>query len=720
MLNAGALCLQIDKNTRLQSCNKNSDNSIGTGKFIMAVKKKTNSKKKSTRKKNYTNNKSTDTELKKSSPEKTAVNTKTKKTAKKKTKTIVNKNSAQHKAVDLDPFLLTFPPSPNKTENWIDQAFRKRRAHKSLSLEDNGKEVFVAGWALRWRDQGGCVFIDLRDRTEIIQLMFDKSVIKEQFATAEHIRSEYVLVVGGKIRKRSKENINPKLFNGKIELLVEKFSIMSKAATPPISVDEYQEAGEDIRLKYRYLDLRRAEMRDALVKRSQMNMAIRKFLEKEGFIEIETPVLNKSTPEGARDFLVPSRMNPGQFFALPQSPQLFKQILMMGGMEKYFQIVKCFRDEDLRADRQPEFTQLDLELSFVNEDLVMETMERLWSFVINEVFDVQWQTPLPRLKYNDAMELYGKDAPDLRFEMKLVDVADIAKESQFQVFKQIISGGGRVKALPVPGGAVLSRKDIDDLTNWVSRDFGAKGLAWMKHEADGLKSVVSKFFSVQQLKDIAEICHTKPGDILFFGAGRQDIVHATLGNLRERLAEKLGHIPQNTWAPVWITDFPLFEPDPKTGDLFSTHHPFTSPTRSAEDKLDELISNKKTTEFLGARAYDLVLNGNEIGGGSIRIHDEKIQNKVFKILGINEQEAREKFGFFLDALGYGTPPHGGVAFGLDRIMMIFLNRDSIRDVIAFPKTQKGQCLLSESPCEVDPAQLTELRLNLKKEIASQP
>lgn len=611
------------------------------------------------------------------------------------------------------PFQFQFPAHTDLKEDWLDFAYRMRRAHSSLCEVAANTSICVAGWAFRYRDQGGCVFVDLRDRTEIIQLMFDRSVIGDAFNEAEIIRSEFVLVVEGLLRKRTPENINPRLKNGSVEILVKKFKILNHSQTPPISLDEYQETHEDTRLKYRYLDMRRPEMRDALIARSRLNNALRAALESEGFLEVETPVLNKSTPEGARDFLVPARMSPGHFFALPQSPQLFKQILMVGGIEKYFQIVKCFRDEDLRADRQPEFTQLDLEMSFINEELLMETMERMLLRVMPAVFGIEWPETLPRLSYKEAMELYGKDAPDLRYDMKLVDIAEVASQSDFKVFKQIISEGGRVKALAVPGGARLSRKDIDELTAWVSQAYGAKGLAWMKHESNGLHSVVAKFFSKEQLVLISEMCKTNEGDIIFFGAGREDIVHATLANLREKLARDLNMIPEDAYAPVWITDFPLFEYDPGSGAIYSMHHPFTAPDPAQRDRLKDKDSFLKDKTPLRARAYDIVLNGSEIGGGSIRIHDPDVQADVFSILGISHEEAREKFGFFLDALAFGAPPHGGIAFGLDRILMLCLGRESIRDTIAFPKTQKGHCLLSESPSPVDVAQLRELRIALR-------
>ncbi len=602
--------------------------------------------------------------------------------------------------------------APAKTgATWLEQVFLKRTHCGEVSKKDAGKKVKLLGWAFRYRDQGGLIFIDMRDRTGLVQIVFDKSEIADRFDAASAIRSEYVLAVEGSVRNRGAAAVNTKLPTGEIEILVDTFEILNPSRPLPFPLDEYSDVGEEHRLKYRYLDMRRDETRDAMIIRSKLNMAIRRHLEKEGFLEIETPVLNKSTPEGARDFLVPSRLSAGKFYALPQSPQIFKQILMVGGLEKYFQIVKCFRDEDLRADRQPEFTQLDMELSFINEDMVMDCLEKLWVSVFKEVFDVKVKTPVPRMPYAEAMENYGTDRPDLRFEMKLVDVADIAAESTFRVFHQAIESGGRVKALVVPGGAELSRKDIDDLTEWVGRDYGAKGLAWMKHEPDGLKSVISKFFSPELTVKLEKKLGSKKGDIVLFAADRQDIVHATLANLRLNLAKKFKLIPDQM-SLVWITDFPLFDRDLENGNLNSVHHPFTAPRPVDLPILSDPERLKKEGEKVLSRAYDLVLNGTEIGGGSIRIHTKEVQDIVFRALGIGEKEAEEKFGFLLDALSYGAPPHGGIAFGIDRIMMLMLNKDSIRDVIAFPKTQKGTCLMSDSPSAVAPEQLRDLRIRV--------
>lgn len=593
---------------------------------------------------------------------------------------------------------------------YIARLNRNRQKAGDLRADSAGSTVMVSGWVFRYRDQGGIVFVDLRDRSGILQLVFDKSELKDRFDEAQSLRCEFVIGVEGTLRKRAPEAVNAKLATGEVELLVKEFIILNRSRPLPFPLNEYSDAGEETRLRYRYLDLRRDEMRDAMILRSRLNQSIRRHLEGEGFIEIETPVLNKSTPEGARDFLVPSRLSPNKFYALPQSPQLFKQILMVAGFEKYFQIVKCFRDEDLRADRQPEFTQLDVEMSFVDEGIVTDTLEKMWRSVIKEVFEVQLPAVFPRMSYYDAVENYGTDRPDLRFDMKLVDIADIAQRSEFQVFKTAVEKGGRVKALCVPGGAGLSRKDIDELTEWVKQDFKAGGLAWMKHEADGLKSVVSKFFNEDLLKELAARTGSKPGDIIFFAGDKPKVVHDTLGNLRLRMAKRFNLIPDNAWAIVWIEGFPLFERDADSGELASVHHPFTAPL---DEHLDILLDEerfKKEGDKILSRAYDLVLNGSEIGGGSIRIHNAGTQLAVLRRLGINEDEAREKFGFLLDALSYGAPPHGGIAFGIDRVLTLFLHRESIRDVIAFPKTQKGFCLMSQSPSSVDVKQLQELRI----------
>lgn len=654
---------------------------------------------------------------------KKAVKKTSKKTSKKATgtskKTLKKTGTAGGKATVKAAKKTTKKPAPQSTQgarklsggpDLVSDIFANRTPAGVLSVKDNGQMVGVTGWAFRYRDQGGCVFVDMRDRTGLIQLVFDQSTIPDKFASAERIRSEYVLAVVGVVRKRTAENINPRMKSGEIEILVKDFVVLNAAETPPFELDEHHEVHEELRLKYRYMDMRREGLAHALLMRSRLNQSIRRYLEGEEFLEVETPVLNKSTPEGARDFLVPARMTPGMFYALPQSPQLFKQILMVGGMERYFQIVKCFRDEDLRADRQPEFTQLDMEISFTTEDQIVGLIERMWARVIRECFDIEIPLPLPQLTYQDAMERYGVDAPDVRFEMELRDVADLVRKSEFKVFQSVLESGGRVKALAVPGGAQLSRKDIDDLTDWASRSFGAKGLAFIKHDDEGLKSAITKFFDADLLKEMSAYLETKPGDIIFFGAGPESIVNATLGNLRVRLAKKFDMIPEGQWAFTWVRDFPLFERDHKTGEIYSVHHPFTAPH---EDQLDIVMDperfKKEATKVL-SRAYDLVLNGSEIGGGSIRIHKPDVQHAIFRALGISDEEVVEKFGFFVNALKYGAPPHGGIAFGLDRVMMLFLQRESIRDVIAFPKTQKGHCLMSESPSEVSAVQLQELAI----------
>lgn len=603
---------------------------------------------------------------------------------------------------------LYFTPAEAK---YIVKLNRNRTFAGPLRATDAGKTVIVSGWVFRYRDQGGLVFVDLRDRSGILQLVFDKSELdNKNFESAESLRYEFVIGVEGIIRKRAPEAVNSKIATGEIELLVKNFIILNKSKPLPFQLDEYSDVGEETRLKYRYLDLRRDEMKDAMILRSKLNQSIRRHLETDGFIEVETPVLNKSTPEGARDFLVPSRLSPNKFYALPQSPQLFKQILMVAGFEKYFQIVKCFRDEDLRADRQPEFTQLDMEMSFIDESMVTATLEDMWRKVIEEVFNVTLPNVFLRMSYHDSVENYGTDRPDLRFEMKLIDIADIAMKSEFQVFKTAVEKGGRVKALCVPGGATLSRKDIDDLTEWVKQDFKAGGLAWMKHEADGLKSVVSKFFSADLLKELAERTNSKPGDIIFFAGDKPKIVHDTLGNLRLRMAKRFQLYKEDDWAIVWIEQFPLFERDSDTGELSSVHHPFTAPLDEHIPILLDPERFKTEGEKILSRAYDLVLNGSEIGGGSIRIHNPELQLAVLQVLGINQEEAKEKFGFLLDALSFGAPPHGGIAFGIDRVLTLFLHRESIRDVIAFPKTQKGFCLMSQSPSSVEVKQLQELRI----------
>ncbi|PJZ70228.1 aspartate--tRNA ligase [Leptospira perolatii] len=599
-------------------------------------------------------------------------------------------------------------------KDWIQENYKNRSWAGELTESMEGKVVNLYGWSFRFRDQGGVIFVDLRDRTGILQVVLRKEILGDDFHLAEKIRSEYVIAVSGTLKKRDAESINPKMPTGKIEVVVDKLEILNIAKTPPFALDEFEEISEENRLKYRYLDFRRDELKDRMVKRHEFVFAIRNYLNSRKFLEIETPILNKSTPEGARDFLVPSRLNPNSFYALPQSPQIFKQILMVGGVERYFQIVKCFRDEDLRADRQPEFTQLDMEFSFVSQEEILSEIEGLFSKIFKDVFGVSLHAPFQRITYKQAMEEYGSDKPDLRFGMKLVNVSEIVKDSDFQVFSAAVASGGVVKAICVPGGSIISRKEIEDLTAWLNRDYKAKGLAYMKHGADGLESTITKRFSKEQLEKIAKAAGSKEGDMLFFGADEAAIVHHSLGALRLRLSERFDKPPENSFHISWVVDFPMFEWNKDAKRWDSLHHPFTSPS---DESLEIFSSPEKLSSNAGtalAKAYDLVLNGVEIGGGSIRIHSKEVQNTVFSVLGIGNEEAMEKFGFLLEALEYGAPPHGGIAFGVDRILMLMTGGKSIRDVIAFPKTQKGVCLMSECPSEVDEKQLQELKLRLVK------
>ncbi|MGQ2810406.1 aspartate--tRNA ligase, partial [Leptospira interrogans] len=499
-----------------------------------------------------------------------------------------------------------------------------------------------------------------------------------------------------------------------IEVVLDQLEILNVAKTPPFSLDEFDEVSEELKLKYRYLDFRREELKNRMIKRHEFIFAIRNYLNKRKFVEIETPILNKSTPEGARDFLVPSRLNPNQFYALPQSPQIFKQILMVGGMERYFQIVKCFRDEDLRADRQPEFTQLDMEFSFVSQEEILSEIEGLVETIYKEVFNIQLSIPFPRMTYNTAMEEYGSDKPDLRFGMKLVDVSEIVKDCDFNVFAGAVKNGGTVKVVCVPGGSIISRKEIEDYTAWLNRDYKAKGLAYMKHGTEGLESTITKRFKKEELEAISKACGSKEGDMLFFGADEREIVNHSLGALRLKLSERFETPKENEINITWIVDFPMFEwnKDHKRWDAL--HHPFTSPSDESIPFFESMETLQKNAGNATAKAYDLVMNGVEIGGGSIRIHSREIQNKVFQVLGINEEEAKEKFGFLLEALEFGAPPHGGLAFGIDRMLMLLTGGKSIRDVIAFPKTQKGLCLMSECPSPVEEKQLQELKIKLAK------
>ncbi|EMJ93072.1 aspartate--tRNA ligase [Leptospira kirschneri str. JB] len=599
-------------------------------------------------------------------------------------------------------------------KHWIQENYKNRSWAGELNESQEGKKIVLYGWSFRFRDQGGVIFIDLRDRTGIVQVVARKELLGDSFSLAEKVRSEYVLAVRGTLKKRDSESINPRMQTGTIEIVLDQLEILNVAKTPPFSLDEFDDVSEELKLKYRYLDFRREELKNRMIKRHEFIFAIRNYLNKRKFVEIETPILNKSTPEGARDFLVPSRLNPNQFYALPQSPQIFKQILMVGGMERYFQIVKCFRDEDLRADRQPEFTQLDMEFSFVSQEEILSEIEGLVATIYKEVFNIQLNVPFPRMTYKTAVEEYGSDKPDLRFGMKLVDVSEIVKDCDFNVFSGAVKNGGTVKVVCVPGGSIISRKEIEDYTAWLNRDYKAKGLAYMKHGTEGLESTITKRFKKEELEAISKICGSKEGDMLFFGADEREIVNHSLGALRLKLSERFETPKENEINITWIVDFPMFEwnKDHKRWDAL--HHPFTSPSDESIPFFESMETLQKNAGNATAKAYDLVMNGVEIGGGSIRIHSKEIQNQVFQVLGINEEEAKEKFGFLLEALEFGAPPHGGLAFGIDRMLMLLTQGKSIRDVIAFPKTQKGLCLMSECPSPVEERQLQELKIKLAK------
>ena len=577
----------------------------------------------------------------------------------------------------------------------------------TLTKNDIGKEVKLAGWVLRRRDHGGVIFVDLRDRTGFAQIVFNPQVNEEAHNKAQDLRSEFVISVVGKVRARSEEMINPKIPTGEIEVMVEKLELLNTSETPPFMLEDDIDTNEEIRLKYRYLDLRRPKIFNNLYYRFLITNAFRKYLAENGFIDVETPILNKSTPEGARDFLVPSRLSAGDFYALPQSPQIFKQILMISGFDRYYQIAKCFRDEDLRADRQPEFTQVDIETSFLSTDEFLSIMEKVIADIVKDVYNIDLPLPLPRLSYKEAMENYGSDKPDTRFELKLINVEDAVRGCDFAVFKNALDNKFIIRCLNAKGGEKLSRKDIDDFTKYVGI-FGAKGLAWMRVTENGLESNIVKFFSKENQNKILEITKAEKGDLLFFVADTPKITFDALGNLRLKVAEKLNLIDKDKLNFLWVVEFPLFEYDYKEKRISATHHPFTAPVP------EDIAILESDTLKVRSDTYDLVLNGNEIGGGGQRIYDSSVQAKIFNLLGISEEKAKERFGFLLDALKYGAPPMCGMAFGIDRVVMLLQKQDSIREVIAFPKTQKGQCLMSGCPSSVDEEQLEELHLKVEE------
>lgn len=580
-----------------------------------------------------------------------------------------------------------------------------------VTEKDCGKELTLAGWVNTRRDHGGLIFIDLRDRSGIVQVVMSPQYGEDAFHKAEDVRSEYVLAIRGIVRERSPETVNPKMQTGKIEVVVSEMRVLNKAKTPPFYVEDGIDVDETVRLKHRYIDLRRPEMQRNLIMRHKIVHEMRQFLDAHDFLEVETPILTKSTPEGARDYLVPSRVNPGKFYALPQSPQLFKQLLMVSGLERYFQIARCFRDEDLRADRQPEFTQLDIELSFEDQDFILDLMEHMMQRIFKNVLNVDIQIPFKRITWDDAMNLYGSDKPDLRFDMHFYNISDLLRDTGFKVFRNVLDNGGIVKAITVKGDAAIPRRELDGLVDYVG-NYGAKGLAWIGLNKDGsLKCQITKFLGEDKIREIGKFCEAENGDLILIIADKPKVVAQALGELRLEMARRMNLIDENEFCFRWVTDFPMFEYSEEDKRWVAEHHPFTAPR---DEDVQYLLTDPSKVY---AKAYDMVLNGVEAGGGSLRIYQEELQEKVFKAIGITHEEAQEKFGFLLDAFRYGAPPHAGIALGLDRLVMLMLRLGSIRDVIAFPKTQSAIDQMTQAPSEVVDMQLKELhiRVDVKKE-----